>query len=92
MFTLAYLSENEAAVIGLLIVAAAVCSILIVLIIMRQWRRVRVASYNARLKQLMIERGWSPDEIERVLRAEGHLDGARFDAPGCGDRERPRVI
>jgi|GEM_PF-3235798 len=39
-----------------------------------QWRRVRVAAYNARLKQLMIERGMSVDEVERVLAAGGNLE------------------
>jgi hypothetical protein len=34
------------------------------------WRRVRVAAYNAKLKQLMIERGMTADEIERVIHAE----------------------
>lgn len=36
-----------------------------------QWRKAREAAYNARLKQLMIERGMSADEIERVLSAGG---------------------
>ena len=47
---------------------------LIVWVIAHYWRRVRVAAYNARLKQLMIERGMSADEIERVLAADGKLD------------------
>jgi len=34
-----------------------------------QWRKVRVAAYNARLKQLMIERGMSASEIRAVLQA-----------------------
>lgn len=83
MVSLAYLSENETVVIGLLIVSAAVCAISIVLIVARHWRRVRIASYNARLKQLMIERGWSADEIERVLGAEGRLDAASLRVRGC---------
>ena len=43
----------------------------IVWIIAHQWRRIRVAAYNARLKQLMIERGMSASDIERVLKADG---------------------
>ena len=38
-------------------------------VIMYQWRRARTAAYDARLKQLMIERGMSAGEIERVLQA-----------------------
>jgi isocitrate lyase len=32
-----------------------------------QWRKAKVAEYNAALKQQMIERGMSADEIVRVL-------------------------
>ena len=49
-------------------------AVAVVWIIAHQWRKVRVAAYNARLKQLMIERGMSADEIERVLAADGKLD------------------
>jgi hypothetical protein len=34
-----------------------------------QWRKHREVAYSARLKQLMIERGMSADEIERVVHA-----------------------
>lgn len=46
-------------------------------IIADQWRRARVAAYNARLKQMMIERGMSADEIERVIKAESRLDNKK---------------
>jgi len=59
-------------------------TVAIVWIIAHQWRKTRVAAYNARLKQLMIERGMSADEIERVLRAEGK--------PEQGHRSRGHVI
>jgi hypothetical protein len=49
-------------------------TVAIVWIIAHYWRKTRVAAYNARLKQLMIERGMSASEIERVLRADGKLD------------------
>ena len=38
-----------------------------------QWRKTRVAAYNAKLKQVMIERGMSADEIQRILEAGGPL-------------------
>lgn len=38
-------------------------------IVARQWRRVRVAEAEAGLKARMIDRGYSADEIERVLQA-----------------------
>lgn len=47
-------------------------TVAIVWIIAHYWRKVRVAAYNARLKQLMIERGMSADDIERVLHAGGN--------------------
>jgi hypothetical protein len=58
-------------------------TVAIVWIIAHQWRKTRVAAYNARLKQLMIERGMSADEIERVLRADGK--------PEAGHRSRRHV-
>jgi len=55
----------------------------VVWIIAHQWRKTRVAAYNARLKQLMIERGMSASEIERVLEADGNLDEVRKRRCGC---------
>jgi hypothetical protein len=58
-------------------------TVAIVWVIAYQWRKTRVAAYNARLKQLMIERGMSASEIERVLRADGASDvGKRPGAQG----------
>ena len=62
---------------------SAVAVVAVIWIIAFYWRRVRVAAYNARLKQLMIERGMSADEIERVLRAGGQ--------PAEGGRSRKHV-
>ena len=45
--------------------AATVISV--VGILSTQIRRTRVAAYEARLKQLMLERGMSVEEIERVM-------------------------
>jgi hypothetical protein len=44
-------------------------------IIANQWRRTREAAYNARLKQMMIERGMSAAEIERVIKVGGRARG-----------------
>ena len=52
-------------------------TVAIVWIIAHYWRKTRVAAYNARLKQLMIERGMSAGEIERVLRADGNSDAGK---------------
>lgn len=38
-------------------------------IVVSNWRKVRIAEQNAALKQDMIQRGMSVDDIERVLRA-----------------------
>ncbi len=59
-------------------------SVAVVWVIADQWRKVRVAAYNARLKQLMVERGMSAGEIERVLQAGARSDAVkRFDANCC---------
>ena len=52
-------------------------TVAVVWIIAHYWRKTRVSAYNARLKQLMIERGMSAGEIERVLRADGKLDAGK---------------
>jgi hypothetical protein len=41
----------------------------VVSVLSYQWRKHREVAYNARLKQLMIERGMTADEIERVVQA-----------------------
>ena len=69
-------------------------TVAVVWIIAHYRRKTRVAAYNARLKQLMIERGMSAGEIERVLQAGGRSDAVkRFDAnccagDACADRDR----
>ncbi len=42
---------------------------LIVLCVMEQWRKVRISEQNAILKKDMLERGFSADEIVRVIRS-----------------------
>ena len=60
-------STNEFDIAAISIVLPMVVAV--VWIIAHQWRKTRVAAYNARLKQLMIERGMSASEIKSVLEA-----------------------
>ena len=62
-----------------IILAAIVCGglIAVVGIGFRTIRKVREAGYNARLKQLMIERGMSAHEIEQVIRSRPDADDCR---------------
>lgn len=48
-------------VIGLLVLAGFVAV---------QWRKVRIAQENAGLKRQMIEQGFTPDDIVRVIQAD----------------------
>ena len=50
-------------------IVAAVMAAWVLVNATQQWRKVRVSAYNARLKQLMIERGMSANEIKTVLEA-----------------------
>ena len=59
-------------------------TVAVVWIIAHYRRKTRVAAYNARLKQLMIERGMSAGEIERVLQADG--------SPGAGKRVNQHIV
>ncbi len=47
---------------------------LIVYSVMEEWRKVRVAEQNAILKKEMLERGFSADDIVRVIRNGGPGD------------------
>ena len=55
--------------IPILFVVTAMAVVVIVTVLANQWRRVRIAETEATIKARMIDRGFSPDEIERVLRA-----------------------
>lgn len=48
--------------------------VVIIAIIAHAWLGARRAAYDARLKQLMIERGMAAGEIEQVLRAKSECD------------------
>jgi hypothetical protein len=61
---------------GLIIAMAAMIlsmTVAIVWTVAYHWRKARLAAYNARLKQLMIERGMPATEIRDVLEAGADL-------------------
>jgi hypothetical protein len=89
MTTLASLSGDETMVLMTLIIMLS--SVLIIWGVAYNWRKLRVAAYNARLKQLMIERDMSADEIERVLRADGRLEQTQPPAHRWRTRSEPVV-
>jgi hypothetical protein len=60
-------------------VVAAIMLAWVLVSAVKQWRKARVAGYNARLKQLMIERGMSADEIKAVLEAGGDSEDPSED-------------
>jgi SOS response regulatory protein OraA/RecX len=59
---------NGGEIIGLAAVIAGPM-VAIVAVIATQWRRVRVAEFEATLKQQMLDKGMSAAEIEQVMRA-----------------------
>jgi hypothetical protein len=61
------LGDKEAA--GVVLLWIIVVLALLVVALTVQWRKAREARYNAALRQSMIERGFSADEIVRVLAA-----------------------
>ncbi len=62
---------------------------MLVAIIVPQWRKAKQAGDEARLKERMIERGFTSDEIEKVIKASAtpKLGGrlARFRHSGSGE-------
>lgn len=63
-----FASTELPAVIGVLIPVVALC-IPIAAILSANWRRAKVAEYRAVMVQNMLDKGFTPDDIERVLRA-----------------------
>jgi hypothetical protein len=57
----------------------------IVAIISSNWRKAKQAEYRAILVQNMLDKDFSPDEIERVLKAS---DGMADKLTGKFDRRR----
>ena len=64
-------------VVGLIVLAAVIAV---------QWRKVQIAKENAALKQRMIERGFTAEEIVNVIQA-----GAPGDRPGKAPRAAERT-
>jgi hypothetical protein len=65
------------------IVAVGVAGIVTVICVVAvQWKHMRIAAYNARLKQLMIERGMSASDIERVMAADPKIAADRTEWQG----------
>lgn len=76
----AMLAGGDDAAIAVFVMGGVVA---VISIVTHHWRKHREVAYNARLKQLMIERGMSADEIERVVQATpGEL--AHVAKRGCG--------
>lgn len=65
---------------GILVICGAVC---IIALIAPQWRRIRQHADDVRLKEQMVQRGFTADEIEQVLNA-----GQPKSEPDDGDDAR----
>ena len=62
-----------------LTIIAATVVITVVAIVAVQWRKARQVEYESLLKQRMIERGFTADEITRVVNARaGHEQGNKL--------------
>ena len=68
--TLLLASDGEMVIVGFVAMIITVVSVIAV-----QVRKTRQAAYDARLKQMMIERGMSSQEIRQVINARTR--------PGC---------
>jgi len=77
-------------VVGFIMAGAAVISVGTTAAV--QIRKARVAAYDARLKQLMIERGMTADEIAMVLQARSYDDDDEDDDRGGRRRRQGPVI
>ncbi len=58
---------------------------LIVYTVVEEWRKVRIAEQNAVLKKEMLERGFSADEIVRVIRNGGPADKMALKSKACSE-------
>lgn len=68
MFTLARVDEEVVAIIGIMMGAATIISVVATISYNR--RCVKEAAYTAHLKDQMIQRGMSAEEIDRVISAK----------------------
>ena len=70
-------------------------TIVLVAIIVPQWRKAKQAGDEARLKERMIERGFTADEIATVIKASATPklteELARFRHAGSGDSGVQRI-
>lgn len=79
------MSDNLTGVIAMSLTA----TVAIIWIIANRYRKVQEAAYNARLKQIMIERGLSAEEIERIITASPtRSHGRRPDYDDIEQRRR----
>jgi hypothetical protein len=60
--------------------------------IVQAWRRVRLTEIDAALKQHMLEKGMSPDDIERVVRASSRSSAGAGESSSEGDESRTELI
>ena len=75
--------NDEGVAIVFFVMAALVTA---VYFITKNWRLAQQAAYTARLKQIMIERGMSAAEIERVINCS---ESPRDAAAAAKRRDRP---
>lgn len=61
-----------------LLVILASGLVIVAVVALIQWRRVRVAEAEAGVKMRMIEHGYSPDQIDQVLRAKVERSRRRY--------------
>lgn len=54
---------------GVIFLVVAMATVSIVGIVAAQWRRVRIGEAESAVKLRMVEKGYSADQIERVLQA-----------------------
>lgn len=65
------IAKDLPGILAIVLIFGGGVSIAIIATLAENWRKVRVAEQNAVLKQNMIERGFSADEIVRVIDAGG---------------------
>ena len=81
---------------GMLIGLGSMTVIILGVTIAVQWRKAQQARYNAELKERMIERGFTAEEIERVINAGadqrrvGKRASQLVERSLPGQREEPR--
>ena len=82
------LLQGQPELLPLLAMFGTVTAVALTAIIATQWRKAQRANNESRLKERMIERGFTADEIERVINAGADRDRTskaanRQDRPEC---------